>query len=37
MNLDLVFGNVRMKLFESSSMIYNATLNETQFRKLNFT
>lgn len=37
MNLDLVFGNFRMKLFESSSMIYNTTLNETQFRDLNFT
>jgi hypothetical protein len=37
MNLDLVVGNVHMKLFETSSMIYNKTLNETQFRKLNFT
>ena len=31
MSLDLVFGNVRHKLFETSLMISNATLNQTEF------
>lgn len=36
MSLDLVFGNVRHKLFDTGLMLSNSTLNETEFMKNNF-